>query len=122
MKNILKLLAIAILFVCSSRSAEAQVLHHKKAKKEMVKQLHLTKEQKKQMKSFHRSTKQKKNAIENNTSLTEQQKKDQLAQLKNEKHTKLETILTPEQKEKMKANENKPHRGVTNMPNERTAK
>ena len=123
MKNILKLLAIAILFVCSSRSAEAQVLHHKKAKKEMVKQLHLTKQQKKQVKTFHKSTKEKKDVIKNNTSLTEPQKKEQLAQLKNEKHTKLEAILTAEQKEKLKqATENKPHRGVTNMPNERTAK
>ena len=55
--------------------------------------------------------------------MTEQQKKEQLEQLRNEKHGKLEAILTPEQKEKIKQTKDiKPHRGVTNMPNERTAK
>jgi len=35
----------------------------------------------------------------------------------------LEAILTPEQKEKMKKmKKDQPRRGVTNMPNERTAK
>jgi hypothetical protein len=39
------------------------------------------------------------------------------------KEQKLEAKLTPEQKEKIKnAKENKPRRGVTTMPNERTAK
>ena len=97
MKNILKLLAI-VLFVSFSMTSESQVVHRKKAKKEMVKQLHLTKQQKKQVKTFHKSTKEKKDIIKNNPSLTEPQKKEQLAQLKNEKHTKLEAILTPEQK------------------------
>ena len=122
MKNILKLVAI-VLFVSFSMTSESQVVHRKKAKKEMVKKLHLTKQQKKQVKTFHKSTKEKKDIIKNNPSLTEPQKKEQLAQLKNEKHTKLEAILTPEQKEKLKQeNENKPRRGVTNRPNERTAK
>lgn len=35
---------------------------------------------------------------------------------------KLESRLTPEEKEKIKQQENKPRRGVTNLPNERTAK
>jgi Spy/CpxP family protein refolding chaperone len=43
--------------------------------------------------------------------------------LKKEKDAKLQAILTPEQKEKMKQKkETKPRRGVTNMPNEKTAK
>lgn len=35
---------------------------------------------------------------------------------------KLESKLTPAEKEKIKQQENKPRRGVTNLPNERTAK
>ena len=35
---------------------------------------------------------------------------------------KLESRLTPAEKEKIKQQENKPRRGVTNLPNERTAK
>ena len=123
MKKLLKLLSIAILLFSFTIHAEAQVKHNKKERKEMVKQLHLSKQQKQQMKSFHKSTKQQSEAIKNNTTLTEQQKKSQLAQLKNEKHQKLEAILTPEQKEKMKQmKKGQPRRGVTNMPNERTAK
>ncbi len=44
-----------------------------------------------------------------------------MEQLKSERHEKLESILTPAQKERMKQmRENQPSRGVTNMPNERT--
>lgn len=43
--------------------------------------------------------------------------------IKDEKKDQLEAILTPEQKEKIKqTKDNKPRRGVTTMPNERTAK
>jgi uncharacterized protein YbbC (DUF1343 family) len=88
-----------------------------------VKTIGLTMGQKKEVKKYKRSNKAKKVVIKNNKALTEQQKKEQLAQLKNEDQRKLEAILTPEQKEKMKqSKENKPRRGVTNMPNERTAK
>ncbi len=75
MKKMLKILSIAILLFYFTASAEAQVKHNKKDRKEMMKQLHLTKQQKEQMKSFHKSTKQEKAAIINNSALTEQQKK-----------------------------------------------
>ena len=112
MKKIFKLLSIVLLLFSFTINAEAQVKHNKKERKEMVKQLHLTKQQKQQS-----------GAIKNNTALTEQQKKAHLTQLKNEKQEKLEAILTPEQKQKMKQlKKDQPRRGVTNMPNERTAK
>ena len=87
------------------------------------KELNLSKQQKKQIKKFAKANKKKKKSIKNNTTLTEQQKNQQLLQIRNEKHAKLEAILTPEQKEKLKhMKKEQPHRGVTNMPNERTAK
>ena len=123
MGNIFKPIVLLFLLFAFTINADAQKKDHKKAKKEMVKQLHLTKQQKKEMKAFKLTTKKEREAIKSNSALTDQQKKDQLAQLKNDKHAKLEAILTPEQKEKMKqAKDNKPRRGVTNMPNERTAK
>jgi periplasmic protein CpxP/Spy len=123
MKNIFKKIALLILLFAFTINAEAQKKDQKKAKKEMVKKLQLTKQQKKEMKAYKVSTKKKKEAIKNNSALTEQQKKDQLAQLKNDKHAKLEAMLTPGQKEKIKqAKDSKPRRGVTDMPNERTAK
>ncbi|HUS01411.1 MAG TPA: hypothetical protein VMY77_06780 [Chitinophagaceae bacterium] len=123
MKNIFKTVALLILLFAITINAEAQKKEHKKAKKEMAKQLHLTKQQKKEKKAFKAITEKEKEAIKNNSALTVQQKKEQLAQLKNDKYAKLEGILTPDQKEKMKqAKDNQPRRGVTNRPNERTAK
>ena len=88
-----------------------------------VKELDLSKQQKKEIKKYKKADKVKVTVIKNNAALTEQQKKDQLMQVRKEKDDKLETILTPEQKEKMKQmKKDQPRRGVTNMPNERTIK
>ena len=88
-----------------------------------IKELDLSKQQKKEIKKFKKADKATVAAIKNNPTLTEQQKKDQLAQQRNEKREKLQTILTPEQKEKLKQmKKEQPRRGVTNMPNERTVK
>jgi periplasmic protein CpxP/Spy len=130
-----RVLAIMIL-ICSisittfSQEKEIAPLHQKDSAVPVnvipvkkIKQANLTSDQKKQVKKYKKTNKAKKVVIKNNTALTEQQKKEQLGQLKTEKQQKLEAILTPEQKEKMKqTKENKPRRGVTNMPNERTAK
>lgn len=122
MKKIFKLLAI--LFLLSfTVSVQAQEKHDKTGKKEIKKELHLSKQQSQELKTFHKKVKQQKAGIKNNTALNKKQKKARLAELKKDKHDKLEAILTPEQKEKIKqAKENMPRRGVTNMPNERTAK
>ena len=121
MRNIFRLLSILILFFAFTISAKAQVQHNEKEKKE-IKKHHLTKRDKEVRKTFKRSIKEKKESIKN-SALTKEQKKAQLAQLKKEKHDKLQAILTPDQKERMKQiKENTPRRGVTNMPNERTAK
>lgn len=123
MKKIFKLFAFVILLFCFTINAEAQTKHNKKERKEMMKQLHLTKQQKQELKSFHKSTKQEREAVKNNTTLTKEQRQEKIQQLRRERHDKLESILTPEQKQKLKQmQENQPHRGVTNMPNERTAK
>lgn len=88
-----------------------------------IKTLDLTHQQKKEVKKYHKAQKIKIALIKKNTSLTTTQKKDQMEQMKKEKYDKLEAILTPEQKEKIKQNKiDTPRRGVTNMPNERTAK
>ena len=123
MKRMIKLLSIIILFFAFTANATAQDKHYKKERKEMMKQLDLSKQQKKEMNAFHRSLEQEQKAIENNSALTADEKKAQIKALRERKHDKLQNILTPEQKEKMKAYKTEtPHRGVTNMPNERKAK
>lgn len=123
MKKILKLLSIVMILFSLSVNADAQTKHNKKEKKEMMKSLNLSKQQKDQLKASHKATKQEMVAIKKNSSLSEAQKKEKMQQLHKEKKEKLETILTPEQKARMKEfRKNEPRRGVTNMPNERTIK
>ncbi len=130
-----KLLGIIILLSFTnskifSQEKQIQYTHQKDSAVPMnvmhvtkVKELDLSKKQKKEVKKYKKSNKAKVAVINHNASLTEQQKKDQLMQLHKENHDKLEIILTPEQKEKMKQmKKGQPRRGVTNMPNERTAK
>jgi outer membrane protein assembly factor BamD (BamD/ComL family) len=122
MKNIFKSIVLLVLLFAFTINAEAQK-KHKKAKKEMVKQLHLTKQQKMEMKAFKATAKKEREAIKSNSALTEEQKKEQLELLQKKKPARLEAILTSEQKEKLKQTKNnQPRRGVTNRPNERTAK
>ena len=109
----MKKLLVFILFICltgskifsqkiepkhqRNSSVQMNVTHVKK-----INDLDLSKQQKKEIKKYKKSNKVKVAEIKNNTALTEQQKKDQLMQVRNERHDKLETILTPEQKEKIK--------------------
>jgi hypothetical protein len=88
-----------------------------------LKTVELSTLQKKEVKKYKRSNKAKQAAIKNNSALNDAAKKEKLQQLKKEKHDTLQAILTPAQKLKIKQEKkNPPHRGVTNMPNERTAK
>ena len=113
-----------------SQEKEIQPLHQRDSaipmKGEYIKknkELGLSKQQKKEIKKYKKADKANVAAIKNNPTLTEQQKKDELVQQRNEKREKLQTILTPEQKEKLKQmKKEQPRRGVTNMPNERTVK
>jgi Spy/CpxP family protein refolding chaperone len=74
----------------------------KHQRKEMMKALDLTKEQRAQMKDFHKSMKQQKENINSDNSLSQNQKQDKLKELHKSQMEKLNTILTPEQKEKLK--------------------
>ena len=69
---------------------------------EMMQSLNLTKEQQAQLKEFHRSMKQQKEAIDNDASLTTEQKEAKMKALHKEQKEKLNSILTPEQMEQLK--------------------
>jgi organic radical activating enzyme len=79
--------------------------HHKKhghEKREMMKALNLTEEQKAKLKEMNAGNKEKKQAILNDSKLTEEQKKEQLKAIKKEQAKSMQTVLTDEQKTKMK--------------------
>ena len=87
-------------------STQATVSDNKADKlnrKERLKELDLTKEQKSKMKEIMQAGKASKDAIQNNTQLSETEKKKQLRDLQKAQMQKIQAILTPEQIEKFKA-------------------
>ena len=75
----------------------------KQSRKERLKELDLTREQKGKMKEIMQANKASKEAIENNTQLSDQEKKKQMRELQKAQMRKIQAILTPEQIEKFKA-------------------
>lgn len=75
----------------------------KQSRKERFKELDLTREQKGKMKEITQANKAAKEAIENNTQLSDQDKKKQLRELQKAQMQKIQAILTPEQREKFRA-------------------
>ena len=80
-------------------------------RKEIFKELNLTREQKIKMKDLNQFMKASKDEIDNDASLTEEQKKEKLRALRKAQITKIQGILTEEQKIKYrqlkaKSNEN----------------
>ena len=73
--------------------------HHKA---EMMKQLNLNDEQKAKLKEMKSAEQGKKDAIKNDSKLTEEQKKEQMKALKDERRKNMQSVLTDEQKQKVK--------------------
>ncbi len=72
------------------------------SRKEILKELDLGKEQKVTLKEINQSMKVSKEAIENNKELSDGQKKEKLKALKKEQMTKIQSVLTEEQKIKFR--------------------
>jgi Spy/CpxP family protein refolding chaperone len=107
------LVAIAGLFFAANSSAQVkrnvpQSQHmrsdssHHFQKGKMKDQLNLTADQKSQMKALHQDMKQQREGIMNDQSLTSDQKKEKMKELRKSQSEKMNTILTPDQQAKMK--------------------
>lgn len=72
-------------------------------RRKMMSELNLTSDQKTKLKEMRMANKQKKDAIMNNSSLSETQKREQLKDLHKEHAKGLENVLTDDQKAKMKS-------------------
>ena len=75
----------------------------KSSRKDMLKELDLTREQKIKLKDIRQANMVKKEAIENNSQLSESEKKTQLRGLQKEQAQNIQAILTDEQKEKFRS-------------------
>jgi protein CpxP len=64
--------------------------------------LNLTDDQKAQMKKIHENAKAQLDAVNNDSSLSADQKQEKLRQIHRDTHKQMQAILTPEQKQKMK--------------------
>ena len=83
----------------STTAHPAQADKHQKIK--MAKELNFSKSQKQQMKAIKQNQKTQMATINNNTSLSENDKKQQLKQLKLEQKKSVTKLLTTEQKAKL---------------------
>jgi Spy/CpxP family protein refolding chaperone len=72
----------------------------KVGRKEALQQLDLSKEQKKKLKAAAQASKAEKQAIEADTSLTAEQRKQAMRQLVQRRKADMDTLLTPEQRQK----------------------
>ena len=111
-----KLLAIVLSFSFFALNANAQVTRnvnpsqkiqkdstHKKRDSKMMKDLNLTEAQKAQMKESHQNIAQQREAVKNDASLTQEQKKAKMKEMRQSQQEKMNSILTPDQKVKMEA-------------------
>ena len=75
----------------------------KESKRQIIRSLNLSKEQKQKFKEIHQANKEKKESISSNDQLTESQKKDQLKELHKEAAMNMNSLLSEEQRDKVKA-------------------
>ena len=88
-----------------STMARMEKKHHRGGMhgKKVMQDLNLSEDQKKQIKEMKLADKDKKQAILNDSKLTEEQKKDELKKLHEQRAKDMQSVLTEEQKVKMKA-------------------
>ena len=84
-----------------STSTKTVKKHHRKHHKKMAKELGLTADQKKQMKSLRQDQRTQIEAVEKDTSLTQDQKATKIKEIHKAGMEKRDAILTPEQREKL---------------------
>lgn len=108
------LLAVAGLFFAVNSNAQTQrempkhqrmtsdSVHHYK-RQTMMQALNLSVDQKAKMKALHEDLQQQRNAIQNDTTLSLDQKKEKMKELHKTQMQKMNLILTPEQQAKLKA-------------------
>ena len=85
----------------SSKMRMHQQMGNMRQNQEMMKDLNLTPDQSAKMKNVMEEMRPKMDALRDNTSLTPDEKRSQLKALRDEQKTKVDAILTPDQRTKM---------------------
>ncbi|MGH9742887.1 MAG: Spy/CpxP family protein refolding chaperone [Candidatus Acidiferrum sp.] len=87
-----------------TQAATAAPAKHEGRMHGAMKGLNLTDDQKAQMKTIHESTKSQVEAVKNDQSLSADQKGAKIHQLRRDSRVQMVKLLTPDQREQMKAN------------------
>ncbi|MBN9295543.1 MAG: hypothetical protein J0I41_00970 [Filimonas sp.] len=107
MKKLSFLLAFVLFAAVGVNAQDSTVVkknkHEAHQKKEMYKDLNLTQDQQDKIKSINKDSKAKADAIKNNASLSEDDKKKQLKELRETNQKNIAGTLTDEQKAKWQA-------------------
>lgn len=88
--------------ITDSTTTVREPANNRESKKGILKDLELTKEQKIKMKEINQSMKTYKETIEKDATLSDKEKKEKLKTLRIEQLTKIQAILTEEQKIKFR--------------------
>lgn len=101
---VLALAVIGIQFAASAQEKRDTIRSHYKgdARAKMKDELNLSKEQSEKMKAIHADSKARMQALRDDKTLTEANRKVKAAEIMKDRKAKTEAILNPEQKEKMK--------------------
>lgn len=83
-------------------TARKQELAQKGVTKKNYQALNLSKDQEKQIDNIHANTKKAKEQVKNDNTLTEEQKQEKLKAIDKEAKNKTNSVLTPDQRQKMK--------------------
>jgi periplasmic protein CpxP/Spy len=104
MKKILLLFALMTGFVAAGMAQETKMskAERKAQRKEMSKEIGLTKDQESQLKSMQKENHEKVKAIRADKNLSDAERKERMKSLRQANKQKVQGMLNPEQKEKMK--------------------
>lgn len=92
----------------STKQSIREAMKNRKDKNGRMAELNLSREQKKQVRDLKKEDEAAKESINNDKTLTEEQKKEKLKELRKARQEKIKSMLTPEQKEKLKSMNNQP--------------
>ena len=114
-------------FAISAHSQQKREMHsgcggQQKGKMGVMKDLNLTESQKTQMKASHQAFKAKMDELEKNDGITVKEYKQKKAALQKEQKSKMESLLTADQKAKLSASKSEMEAGNSKKVEERMAK
>ncbi len=103
----MKVLQFLMVFMLIGAVSQAQTTDTTGKRKmnrwDMYQELNLTKNQKAKVKEVMKQQKTEIDSVRSNASLTREQQREQMGTIRKKYNEKIETILTPEQNEKLKA-------------------